>query len=293
MARASSQPATRTPFAGAIAALGTRHGKESVFRPTLHAELELRVEVPHLDTDRFGTFTREIPRPGTAIEAARAKARAAMEAHGSAGIGLASEGSFGPHPYVPFVPGGVELVLAFDAGTGLELRGLDITMETNFASRCVTSEEQASSFAAQVSFPSHGLIVIAAPEDKPEPGLGLTKGIVDRAQLEEVIREQLRVRGRAWLETDMRAHLNPTRMRSVERAVQALARAARSPCPDCARPGYVPVERVAGLPCADCGEATGKTRAVVLACAGCGRREEQAVAGPTHATAYDCPFCNP
>jgi hypothetical protein len=286
--------AWRTTFSGAVAALGTRHGKERVIAPTLDAELGIRVEVvKDLDTDRFGTFTREIPREGTALETARSKARAAIEAHGSARFGLSSEGSFGPHPSVPFVPGGVELVVLIDRETGLELTGVDVTMETNFASTCVTSVDEANAFADQVSFPSHGLIVIAAPQERPEPALGMTKGIIDRADLGKAVEEALRVHGRAWLETDMRAHLNPTRMRSVERAVQALARAAHSPCPACARPGYVRVERLGGLPCADCGAPTEKARAEVLACAGCGEREERPLPGPSHATAFDCPRCNP
>jgi hypothetical protein len=284
----------RTAFAGAIAALGTKHGKERVISPTLEAELGLRVEVAkQVDTDRFGTFTREIPRAGTAMETARSKARAAMEAHGSARFGLSSEGSFGPHPQVPFFPGGVELVLLVDRETDLELTGLDITMETNFASTCVASAREVNSFAARVSFPSHGLIVIAAPHGEPEPALGMTKGIVDQAKLEDAVQETLRSHGRAWLETDMRAHVNPTRMRSIERAVQQLARAANSLCPACDRPGYVLVERLGGLPCADCGTPTGKARAEVLACAGCGRREERPIAGASQATAFECPLCNP
>jgi len=281
-------------FAGMIAALGTKHGKERVIGPMLEVELGVRVDVvSDLDTDRFGTFTREIPRAGTALETARSKARASLEAHGSARFGLSSEGSFGSHPAVPFVPGGVELVLLVDGETGLELTGLDVTMETNFSSASVLTIAEARSFASQVSFPSHGLIVIAAPHGKPEPALGMTKGIVDPADLDLAVEQALRLHDRAWLETDMRAHVNPTRMRSIERATRALARAAHSPCPACARPGYVPVERVGGLPCADCGESTNKARAEVLACAGCGQREERALAGPSHATAFECPLCNP
>jgi hypothetical protein len=281
-------------FAGTIAALGTRHGKERVIGPMLEGQLGLRVDVvSDLDTDRFGTFTREIPRAGTAIETARSKARAAMGAHGGARFGLSSEGSFGLHPSVPFAAGGVELVLLVDGQTGLELTGLDVTMETNFSSASVATIAEARSFAGQVSFPSHGLIVIAAPHEKPEPALGMTKGIVDPADLDRAVEQALRLHGGAWLETDMRAHLNPTRMQSIERAARALARAAHSLCPTCARPGYVPVERASGLPCADCGEPTGKARAEVLACAGCGKREERPLPGPSHATAFDCPLCNP
>ncbi len=281
-------------FAGMIAALGTSHGKERVIGPALEVELGVRVDaVSDLDTDRFGTFTREIPRAGTALQAARSKARAAMVAHGRARFGLSSEGSFGPHPSVPFIAGGVELVLLVDGETGLELTGLDVTVETNFSSASVATLAEAGSFASRVSFPSHGLIVIAAPHDKPEPALGMTKGIVDPTELDRTVARAVQLHGRAWLETDMRAHLNPTRMRSIERATHALARAAHSLCPACARPGYVPIERVFGLPCADCGEPTNKARAEVLACAGCGQREERPCGGRSHATAFDCPSCNP
>ena len=281
-------------FVGAVAALGTRHGKEQVIGPTLEAELGLRVEVvSDLDTDRFGTFTREIPREGTAREAARAKALAAAEAHRHARFGLSSEGSFGPHPSVPFVPGGVEIVLLVDRETGLQLIGGDVTMETNFSSACVTTLDEAVAFAGHVSFPSHGVIVIAAPHGKPDTALGMTKGIVDPAEIEQAVQHARREHGRAWLETDMRAHLNPTRMRSIERATVALARAARSLCPACARPGYVTVEPVGGLPCADCGAPTGKARAEVIACAGCGRREEGPLANASYASAFECADCNP
>jgi hypothetical protein len=125
---------------------------------------------------------------------------------------------------VPFVPVGVELVLIVDGETGLELTDVDVTM-------------------------------------KPEPALGMTKGLVDPADLDKAVEQLLQLHGRAWLETDMRAHLNPTRMRSIERATHALARAAHGLCRLCARPGYVPVERVGGLPCADYGEPTNKARA--------------------------------
>ena len=281
-------------FAGAVAALGTRHGKERVIGPTLLEQLGVRVEVvSDLDTDRFGTFTREIPREGTAREAARAKARAAMAAYGHARFGLSSEGSFGPHPSFPFVARGVEVVLLVDRETGLELSGLDVTMETNFASTCVGTPGEALAFAGEVSFPSHGLILIAAPQGKPDTALGMTKGIVDPAELEQTVQHALGQHGRVWLETDMRAYLNPTRMRSIERATLALARAARSLCPTCARPGYVAVERVDGLPCADCGAPTGMARAEVLVCAGCGRREERPLEDVSYATAFECAYCNP
>ena len=54
------------PFRGRLAVLATMHRKEQAIAPVLEEMLGLRIEVAHgLDTDRFGTFTREIPRPST------------------------------------------------------------------------------------------------------------------------------------------------------------------------------------------------------------------------------------
>ena len=80
------------------------HRKEQVIAPILEEALGLQVEVsPGLDTDRFGTFTREVPRPGTQLATVRLKAQAALAAVPEAAFGLASEGSFGPHPWFPLV----------------------------------------------------------------------------------------------------------------------------------------------------------------------------------------------
>ena len=83
--------------------LATMHGKERVIAPLVQRALGVHLEVPNgFDTDRFGTFSREVPRKHSAIETARAKIIAALEQIPCARVGLASEGSFGPHPQVPF-----------------------------------------------------------------------------------------------------------------------------------------------------------------------------------------------
>jgi hypothetical protein len=284
-----------TELAGARAVLGTRHRKESVIAPVLEAELGLDVEVlDGLDTDRFGTFSREIPRTSSPRRAARAKALAALEAHGRADLAISSEGSFGPHPHAPFVRRGVELVLLLDRRSGLELVGLDITTETNFDSAEVGTIDEARAFAAAAGFPSHGLIVMSMRDGKPDPTAGMVKGVVDGAVLETAVADALGKHRRAWIETDMRAHLNPTRMRSIERATRELALAARSRCPACNSRGYVVVSHVPGLPCSACGLRTHCARAEVLACSECGRREERALRGQKQAASpFECPFCNP
>ncbi len=52
-------------FRGRTAVLGTKHGKEQVIAPLLDEHLGVRVVVPDgFDTDRFGTFTRDVDRAG-------------------------------------------------------------------------------------------------------------------------------------------------------------------------------------------------------------------------------------
>ena len=107
------------PYPGRRAVLATMHGKEAAIVPAFQERLELTVEIPSaIDTDALGTFTGEIPREGTIRKAAVAKARLGMAATGLS-IGIASEGSYGPHPHVPFIPGGVEFMVLVDDGHGI------------------------------------------------------------------------------------------------------------------------------------------------------------------------------
>lgn len=284
----------RWNVAGSIAVLGSMHGKERAMAPVLAATLGLRVELAHgLDTDRFGTFTRVVPRVMPALDTARAKALAAMKVLGRARLGLANEGSFGPHPSIPFVAGGVEVVLLLDRDEGIELTGTDVTLETNFASLCTSSVGEALSFAKRVMFPSHALVVMAASDGAPEPAGGIVSGVICRTQLEHAVRSAIGRCGSVWLETDMRAHHNPTRMRSIERATTALAKAANSLCPSCKRPGFVCVERRGNMPCAACGAPTQRTNLELLRCAYCGCMEERPLRSVSYAEASECPLCNP
>ncbi|MEZ5908724.1 MAG: DUF6671 family protein, partial [Hyphomicrobiaceae bacterium] len=51
--------------------------------------------------------------------------------------------------------------------------------------------------------------------------------------------------------TDMRAHLNPTRMSSIQDAARRLAFKIARRCPDCDQPGFGLVDVERGLPCCD------------------------------------------
>jgi hypothetical protein len=286
-------PPVPPPDDGARAVLATMHGKERAIAPLAVRFLGLAVTVPAgLDTDAFGTFTRDIARTGSPLDAARAKIAAAFALVPEARIGLASEGSFGPHPSLPFAALNRELVVMIDREAGLELVGHHATMDTNFAHVLVTRQAEARAFAEKAGFPAHGVIVVASREGQPAPELALFKAIKREPDLITAINAALAFTGAAHIETDMRAHRNPKRMRAIRRAMIDLIRRARSQCPACMRPGFAVTERLTGLPCAWCASPTMLSRAEVLQCAGCGHREERAVAAAS-ANPMHCEACNP
>ncbi len=277
--RAKKRPVTFPPPHGATVALVTKHGKERLLEPLLapgHLQL---IHLGDLDTDSLGTFTRERPRAGTALDAARTKVSWALKHAPDARFAMASEGSFGPHPQLPWVAGGHELVLLHDRQTGLELRGDDLTVDTNFGATTVSSLEEATAFANRHGFPTHALIV------------GAHKAVTSPTHLEHLVVEGLR-EGAVSLETDMRAHLNPLRQASIRRAMARCLEALFTPCPACGWPGFVGGEPVAGLSCEACGAATRLPREWVRRCHRC----DHTVSTPaetTMAPASRCDQCNP
>ncbi len=280
-------------YNGARALMATMHGKERVIAPLATRFLGLQVgTVEGLDTDAFGTFSRDITRTGSAIDAARAKIAAAFALAPDVPVALASEGSFGPHPQVPFCALDREIVVLIDRETGLELAGHHATMDTNYAHAVARDVAAGHAFAGQAGFPAHGLIVMGARGGQPAPELALFKAIADHAALEVAIAAAIAASGAAFIETDMRAHRNPRRMRAIRRAMIDLVRRARSRCPDCARAGFAVTERRPGLPCAWCAAPTRLTRAEVLTCAGCGYRSDRPAPAQT-ADPMHCEECNP
>mgnify|MGYP007080251040 CR=1 FL=1 len=276
-----------------MAVLGTKHGKDRVIGPVLAETLGLRVVVPPaFDSDVFGTFTREVTRDRTAHETVRAKARAALNAVPSAPFAIASEGSFGPHPEIPFVAAGLELVLLSARDGAFELMGADLTLETNYSGQAIESIAAAQAFVERIGFPSHGVITMRARNGAPL-GEMITKDAANVDALLQQVEQLLRADGAAWIETDMRADRNPTRMRSIQRATEVLARAALSRCPSCASPGFVVVDVLRGLACHDCGRPTSRPRADILRCSLCQHAEERPTGGPRTALAATCDWCNP
>lgn len=267
-------------------ALGTMHGKAAAIAPPL-ARLGIALTVPGgLDTDRFGTFTGEVPRAGSMVEAARAKALAAIAATGLP-VGLASEGAYGAHAVIPFLPQGRELLLWHDARSGHEI----IEMLTDEAPAYdhieVAAAEGAQAFLARIGFPPTAVIVMRAD------GVPVAKGVQDLASLDGAIRAA-RAHGPARLQTDMRAHLNPRRMGMIGQLAERFARRLARRCPDCGAPGWGLLRLAPGLPCAWCGGPSLMPKGEIHGCTACGATTlRPRCDGVTEADPGMCPFCNP
>lgn len=275
-------------FRNRIAVLATMHQKESAIAPVLESELGLKVQVPeNFDTDQFGTFTREIPRSGDQLEAARKKALSAIE-HTGFDLAIASEGSFAPHPAFPMLACDREIVVLIDTVNDLEIVGEAITTETNFSHRSVSNYAQAYEFGIKVGFPEHKLVVMDS-KDVTDRNC-ILKGIADFDQLRAAIGSGRTVH----LETDMRAMNNPTRMKAIEHATHDLVEKLKQCCPNCSTPGFAVSEVKRGLPCGWCGAPTEMVLAQIYRCRKCGFAQEKFCSdGMQVAEPMYCPYCNP
>jgi hypothetical protein len=270
-------------------ALLTQHGKEKVIAPLLAELLNCHVEnVDGFDTDLLGNFTRDIARDGSQLDAARQKARIGMELSGLS-IGLASEGSFGTDPFTGMLPWNTELLIWIDDRLGIEVIE-NSAGKTNFSHRLVESWEEAEDFALSAGFPEHYLVV--RPEDENNPKL--RKGLADWPSLEDAVTWALDFapNQRAFVETDMRAFANPTRLENIRLATENLAQRLNSLCPACGAPGFYLAELVRGLLCEDCGRTPPQAKADIHRCVRCAH-EVLAERELEYASARYCSYCNP
>lgn len=274
-------------------AISTMHAKERAVSRPLQRWLGAAIKVaPGIDTDLFGTFTGEQARVGSMLDAARAKAQAAIKSTGLP-FGLGSEGSFGPHPTLPFLAGGTEVLLFVDLRRGLEVCETLVTHRTNYRSLRCRPNDDIDTFLRSVRFPSHAVVVTA---NDAEAGQHIVKGIKSRTALSESITRAASVSrdSFALITADMRAHLNPTRMATIRALASRLARRLATSCPACASPGFGAADIVRGLPCGWCGEPTPLATAVVHRCIKCEFKSITTISnGRETADPGQCQHCNP
>jgi hypothetical protein len=270
--------------------LTTKHEKLELIAPALVNELGLDVLLHEADTDLLGTFSGEIPRTLTGKQAAIEKAKIGALALGKS-IGIASEGSIGPDPILPFARSDIEYLALVDLELGLEVVESFRSLEIVAGELTAEPGTDLVQFLTQVDFPSHKLIV----RPNKEKHLNVVKGIGDMDSLILAIQENaaLSVDGKVMIQSDLRAHCSPSRQANIRKVAERLAQRLKSLCANCESPGWGSIDYERGLNCSECGEFVAKAlKFEVFGCGGCSLRER----GPIISEFADpgiCDSCNP
>lgn len=270
--------------------IATKHKKEEVIQPVFESYFGVSCFVPKdFDSDVLGTFSGEVERKLSPIDTAREKCRIVAKNY-NADLVIASEGSFGMHPIVGFVPLEEEVLLLTDIKNGLEIKIIERSVKTNFSSREVSDASELLEFAHKAGFPSHGLILKSKVAGKDK----FFKGIVNHRILLNCFQALRKRSNTVVIETDMRAMYNPTRMEVIKQGAIKLAQKIRSCCPKCSAPGFGAEKSVPGLACSQCSLPTKSIRSHVYQCAHCKYEEEKSFPNglKTEDPMY-CDFCNP
>jgi hypothetical protein len=277
-------------FKGRNLVIATKHEKEKVIAPILEQELGVVCFVKKgFDTDILGTFTREIERELDPIAAVRKKCLMAMEAS-NCDLGIASEGSFGPHPSLFFASADDEFLIFIDAKNNLEIIVRELSTATNFNGGDILNEQELLDFADAIKFPSHGIILRPSKTDNQH----IIKGIASLEELKKAFNVLLKKFNRVYVETDMRAMFNPSRMAVIKNATKKLVTKINTHCPQCNIPGFGVTGAKKGLECSLCGAPTNSTLCYIYSCQKCHFEKEELY---PHKKIFEepmyCDFCNP
>ena len=250
--------------------VASKHKKEIVFRPLFENIFKSTLLVAEaFDTDMLGTFSGEIERVYDPITTLRKKCLLASTQY-DVDLVLASEGSFGAHPYLFFAAADEEMIMLFDKKHNIELISKELSTETNFNGKQIQSLEELNSFADQCLFPSHRLII----RDQEKGTAYIKKGIGDQDALELAYNDCLTQYGTVFVETDMRAMYNPTRMKVIEACAKKLIDKMLSTCLNCQMPGFSITDAMPGLPCSLCKAPTRSTLKYISVCQHCAYKIE-------------------
>ena len=269
--------------------IATKHKKEVVIAPTFEKGLGVTCIVPNdFDTDLLGTFTGEIERKGDALATVRKKCLLAME-QTNCDLGIASEGSFGPHPSIFIAHADDEILIFIDKKNNLEIIVRELSLDTNFNATTVKSFHNLVNLVKTIGFPEHAIIL-----KNEEEITSIVKGIQSWELLEESYYKLSTNNSQVVAETDMRAMFNPTRMKVIEKAAIKLFEKIITLCPKCNTPGFGILDAKPGLRCEWCNLPTKSTLSHIYKCQKCQFELEKMY--PKDKKTEDpmyCDFCNP
>ena len=268
----------------------TKHQKESVISQLFEKHYNLKSKVSkNFDTDTLGTFSGEIERLDDPISTLRRKCLEGMKIE-HANLAVANEGSFGPHPQFYFAPVDNELAIFIDKKNQIEIVATEMSMNTNFNARFVQSYDDLLSFTQECKFPSHAFILRKDQSFKED----IFKGITSLESLSFAYHFLIKKYKMVFVETDMRAMFNPSRMLVIEKVFEKLIKKINCCCPICNSIGFDIVDYKIGLPCGNCGFKTNSVKSHTYLCKKCNYREEKLNPnGVFYEDPLYCDICNP
>ena len=277
-------------FEGRKLVIATKHNKDKVIIPILEEHLKVKCFVPEdFDTDELGTFTGEIERKDNPLNTVRQKCFLAMEKT-EVELGIASEGSFGPHPSIFIAHADEELLIFIDKKNNLEIIVRELSLDTNFNATTINCFHDLVDFVKEVGFPEHAVILKVVVNNK----ITAVKGIQSWELLEESYNKLSKNNSQVVAETDMRAMYNPTRMKVIEQATFKLVEKINSLCPQCSTPGFGVINSKKGLPCEWCKLPTKSIISHIYQCQKCDFQLEKMYPNNIkHEDPMYCDFCNP
>lgn len=277
-------------FKNRTVVIASIHQKETVIAPILEKELGVHcITATHINTDNFGTFSGEVERQQSPLSTAKLKCLAAL-ANTNYDIAIASEGSFGAHPSLYFVPADEEIIFLLDTKNEVEIVASVISTNTNFNGCVIHNFNELKDFAIKAKFPSHGLIL----KDAEKKFTHVIKGITNWSHLEQAYQQLSSNGNTVFAETDMRAMYNPSRMLVIKEATEKLISIAKSTCPNCNTPGFAVTNVIRGLPCFLCNNPTNTVKQLIYTCNKCNysitkpANQDKNFEDPMY-----CNYCNP
>lgn len=285
--------ALRSRFAGRVLGVATLHAKERVIGPALLNVLSVRSvrSIADVDTDRFGAFSGEVERTLDPLETCIAKAKHGAEVSGL-DLVIASEGSFGPYPPAPFISCDEELLVLYDARDGAVFTHKHVALETVHGGEEAGTIREVLAFAERMQFPEHHLVL--RPREKWRKGDAIYKGVNHRERLIAFAEELFTVHGKLWVETDMRAMSNPTRMNVIKETAERFAAELGRLCPICGECWFHITGTRPGLPCSLCGWPTESILCLQRCCWRCNHAaSEPRPDGKLEEDPQHCGNCNP
>lgn len=268
--------------------IATKHQKERVLVPLLRGTLGASVMHVPFDTDQFGTFSGEIPRPGDQTTTLKAKVRGAALTTEARFI-VGSEGAISSHPLIPSAGLAHELVTIYDREADVFVYGRHTGILPHIHSGSVRRVAEVSAVLKRFDYPTHQVIL----KNHPTKPSAIIKDMGTEAELRSAAEKLLRWPWqRVYLETDVRADRHPERMALIEKAGEDLVANLLRECPQCSRGGFSPTRSTPGLPCSTCSTPTDMPQSTTYSCPYC--HHEQSIKNETEcADSATCPRCNP